>query len=455
MSLWIAELKLIFRSKFSVFSLIFLLLISTCSVYLGIKEIYSQQQTIEYLKPIQAKDVALVAKPFQNLTAGGNAGTAAYYTFHYTWDAPNTLAFAALGLRDVAPYILRIRALGLQAQLYEGETLNPELVLQGHFDFAFVLIYLSPLFLIALLHDLISIEKQSGRLNLLKSFSQFGYTTWLKRTFLRYALTFLALVTPFIFAAIYLRISIESSLIVILISLIYLAFWLGLCLLVLSRAWSAVTSATTLVSLWVILTLILPTISNLLITRQIPVAQGIDLMLEQRQAIHSAWEIPREDTMQQFFVHHPEWKDTAPLAEVFHWKWYFAFHQVGDERVASKFTEYRASLLKRQQWTEHLGWFLPSVATQTALHRLAQTDLKAQLTHQDQVIEFHKKIREHYYPYLFNEKPYFYTDFDQRPVFQAVNQSNELNIKLMLSVLICALFMLIIGLLALKLIQSY
>ena len=53
-------------------------------------------------------------------------------------------AFLALGLRDIAPYVLRVRVLGLQAQFYETETVNPELALPGRFDFAFVLIYLAP-----------------------------------------------------------------------------------------------------------------------------------------------------------------------------------------------------------------------------------------------------------------------------------------------------------------------
>lgn len=78
----------------------------------------------------------------------GDAGSVAYYGFHATWDAPSSTAFLALGLRDAAPYVLRVRALALQAQLHEGEIFNPELALAGRFDFAFVLVYLVPLFLI-------------------------------------------------------------------------------------------------------------------------------------------------------------------------------------------------------------------------------------------------------------------------------------------------------------------
>lgn len=40
-------------------------------------------------------------------------------------------------------------------------------------------------------------------------------------------------------------------------------------------------------------------------------------MLAQRQAVHGAWDLPREDTMQRFFQTHPQWQHTAPLQQVF------------------------------------------------------------------------------------------------------------------------------------------
>lgn len=59
--------------------------------------------------------------------------------------------------------MLRVRALALHAQFHESEVFNPELALAGRFDLAFVLVYLVPLFLIALLYDQVSSERQAGR----------------------------------------------------------------------------------------------------------------------------------------------------------------------------------------------------------------------------------------------------------------------------------------------------
>jgi len=408
------ELRLLVRSRLSLMTLLLLLALSGWSVFSGHHEITRQQQTIAHLAPLHEADAAAT---FARHAPDGDAGSMAYYTFYNTWDAPSDAAFLALGLRDVAPYVLRVRALGLQAQLYEGETFNPELALPGRFDFAFVLIYLAPLFVIALLHDLVSSERQTGRLQWLLSLPS-GRRIWHRRAGLRYVLLLAALVLPVLIGALVTGTHASTIAIVLLLIASYLAFWVGVSLLMAHRGWRSVTNATALMGTWAILTLVVPTLANIALTRAIPVHQGIDLMLAQREIIHGAWEIPRETTMQRFFSHYPEYQDTAPLPEGFHWKWYFAFHYLGDESVSDQVASYRAGLLARQALTERLGWLLPGVGAQAILHRIAATDLKAQLAYQDRIGDFHRQIREFYYPYLFNDRVFGREDFAQRPQFE-------------------------------------
>ncbi|WP_338759049.1 DUF3526 domain-containing protein [Massilia sp. METH4] len=411
---WLAfELRLILRSRLSTAALALLLLLASLAVWSGMHEVERQRQTIARLAPLHEQDVAALAARYPN---GKDAGNAAYYTFYNTWDAPSDAAFLALGLRDVAPYVLRIRALGLQAQLYEGETFNPEVALPGRFDFAFVLIYLAPLFAIALLHDLVSGERQSGRLRLLQAMPGAG-RLWRRRVGLRYALLFAGLALPVCAGAALSGMGLAATLVVLAVAAAYLAFWTGVSLLVATRRWRSVTNATALMGAWALLTLVLPTLANVALGRAIPVHQGVDLMLAQRQTVHGAWEVPRAETMRKFVATHPEWKDRAEVAGRFHWKWYFAFHQVGDESVAGAVRAYRDGLQARQGWTERLGWLLPGVGAQAVLHRLADTDLPAQLAYQDAIAAFHERIRKFYYPYLFNDRPFGTADFDRRPAF--------------------------------------
>lgn len=407
------ELRLVFRSRLVTAALLLLLLLSGAAVWSGMREVARERQTIARVGPLNEQDVASVARRNAESKEGGNP---AYYTFYSTWDPPSDAAFLAVGLRDVAPYVLRVRALGLQAQLYEGETFNPELALSGRFDFAFVLIYLAPLFVIALLHDLVSGERQARRLRMLAALPQ-GARMWRRRVGLRCALVFACMTLPACAGAAFSETGVLNLAVVLLVAATYLAFWAGVSLLVATRGWRSVANATALMGAWAVLTLVLPALANVALIRAVPVHQGVDLMMAQRQAVNGAWEVPRDQTMRKFFAGHPQWQDTAPLPSTFHWKWYFAFHQLGDESVAPQVQAYRAGLQARQAWTERLGWLLPGVGAQAILHRVAGTDLPAQLAYQDGIADFHRRIREFYYSYMFKDRAFGVGDYAKRPQF--------------------------------------
>ena len=63
--------------------------------------------------------------------------------------------------RSVAPTPAGEHLLQVIAPRFDD--INPELALPGRFDFSFVLVFLAPLFVIALFHDLTSAERESGR----------------------------------------------------------------------------------------------------------------------------------------------------------------------------------------------------------------------------------------------------------------------------------------------------
>lgn len=407
------ETRLLVRTPAAAMAVALLLVLASLAVWCGTREVARQRHTIERLDELQRHDLA--AKAARH--ARGDAGAAAYDTFHGTWDPPTPTAFLALGLRDAAPYVLRVRALALQAQLHEGESFNPELALAGRFDFAFVLVYLSPLILIALLHDLVASERNAGRLQMLLALPHGARAVWLRRAGLRACLVFAALALPVLGGALVNQTPRVALAAVLVVVAAHVAFWTGACLVVAFRGRSTVANATALVGAWAVLTLVLPVLGQAALTRWVPVSQGVDLMLAQRQAVHGAWDVPPQTTMQQFFRTHPQWRHTGPLPDRFHWKWYYAFQQLGDESVAAQVAAYRDGLLARQRWTARLGGWLPGVGAQTVLHRTAHTDLEAQIAYQDDVARFHDRLRSFYYPYFFDDRPFGVEDFAAQPRF--------------------------------------
>jgi ABC-2 type transport system permease protein len=410
--LWTLEARLFLRQRLALPALLLMAILSIFSVWAGMTEMSRQRDIIARIQPQQAADVASIAKW---VSKEGDAGNAAYYTFHATWDAPSALAFAAIGQRDVAPYILRVRALGLEAQLYESENYNAELALPGRFDWAFVLTYIAPLLVIILLHDLKSGEREAGRFNLLAAMARSERGLWRRRIVLRLGALWLMLVLPFAVGAMISGAHIGGIAIFFLVSAAYLVFWTLLCLWIGSRGWSSVTNAATLAASWLVLTLILPAMAHLAINMVVPVRQGVELTLAQREKIHGGWDRPKAETMQAFFKVHPEWKDTKPVEGGFHWKWYYAFQHLGDLAAGDQAKAYRAGLERRDSLTVRTGVLLPAVGVQTLLHRVAKTDMRAGLAYQDRIRIYHERLRRFYYPYLFNETPFREAEFAKTP----------------------------------------
>jgi ABC-2 type transport system permease protein len=387
---------------------------------------------------------AIAAKQLNSGSA--DAGSLGYYLPHLTVNPPAPLAFIAIGGRDLQPQALRVRLLGLHAQLYESEAINPELAMPGRFDFAFVLVYLTPLFVIALMHDLVSSEREAGRLRLLASLPAGAADTWRRRVGLRFGLLWLAALLPVAVGVLLAGAGLASFAAVALVATLYLAFWFGLAAWVAARARTSAGSAAILLACLVGLTMILPTLLDAAITRLSPVSKGGELALGQRQAVHSGWDVPKTETFEKFFRSHPEWKDTAPVTGRFHWKWYYAMHQAGDDAVAGEVAHYRAGMLARESWTARAGLLLASVNVQVLLHRLADTDLTAQLAYQDRIKAYHAQLRRFFYPYLFEERPFTQADLAKMPVYDGAAHEGSLPPGQLLALALLALGLMMVGL---------
>jgi len=410
------ELRLALQSRLAAGALLLLLALGAFAVAGGLHTIALQREAIQRVVDVQSAEVARLADKYRK---GGDAGMAAYGTPHLTVNPPSPLAFAAVGQRDLQPFTLRIRALGLQAQLYESEAINPELAAAGRFDYAFVLVYLAPLFVLVLMHDLVSGEREAGRLRLLAAQPVSPGAPWRLRFLLRYGLVLAATLPPFAVGAVIAGAPATDAALVALAASLYVAFWFGLSALVAALVRNSAASAATLLASFIVLTLVLPTLVNAAIARHISLAKGSELALAQRQEVHQGWDLPKEVTFEKFFRTHPEWRETPPVTGRFHWKWYYAMHQAGDDAVAGQVQLYRHDLLARDRWTQRAGVLLASVNVQVLLHRLAGTDLQAQLAYQDRIASFHRSLREYYYPYFFHEKPFGPADFAGTPRYEA------------------------------------
>ena len=406
------EAGLFIRTRSSVAALALLCVLASIAIGLGHAEVQRQEASIERVRALDVteRESALAGAP--------DFGDAAYAAYHLTWNPPSEMAFTAMGQRDIAPWMLRVRALALEGQIHETDSFNPELSLTGRFDYAFVMAFLLPLFAIVVMYDMVSAEREAGRIPLLVASAGNVRRLWWQRTAVRVLGLLLACLAPMWLGGLIIGTSAGALLTASAIVLVTVLVWTAVILVFSFRPWSSAVIATSLTGVWLTVALILPLGGKMLIDYLEPGIDGAQIALLQRETVNGAWDLPKEATMKPFFVTHPEWADTRPVTEPFHWKWYYAFQQRGDEVAAELSGAYRAAITRRDELTGWVALLSPPVAVQRALQRLAGTDVQASLAYEQRIRIFHEQLRRFYYPFLFNEEPYGLESLKDLPRFE-------------------------------------
>lgn len=391
-------------------------LLSASAVLLGYSEINAQRASIERLA---ALDVQERSSAWQKHSDWGDI---AYYGFHYTYDSPSSLAFAALGQRDILPWQHRVRMLALEGQIHERDPANPDLALLGQFDFALVASVLLPLLVIVLLHDIKAGERSAGRDVLLLATAG-GSGLWRRRALVLCLLLGLCVLLPFWIAALFSATAVATVLAATAAVLLHLAFWGWLVLQFARNEATAEVTACRLVGLWFVLAIAVPVLGRMAIIETTPLPESGEILMLQREVVNGAWDKPKEHTMDAFVATHPEWREQAKVDLLFEWKWYYAFQQVGDQEAAALSGRYRSGIEARELAAWWLGLVSPPLLLQKGLTCLARTDLSAALAYEDSVRAFHKEMRHFYYPLLFGKEPFNPAPLQQHPVYKETDSS--------------------------------
>lgn len=395
------ELRFMLRHKAVWVWLLLAFLFSVLAVTLGMNEINQQRTELAELKQLDQVEREVV------LSQQSDWGSAAYYTFHLTYDAPSDFAFAAIGQRDVSPWKHRIRMLALEGQIYETDANNPDFALIGRFDFAFVATLIAPLLVILLLFDLRSGEQAAGRLRLIEASAASVRRLWWGRAGLRVGALTLALCLPLLVGGLLSGTALTTLLACMIALCAYLLFWTALTLWLTPAIRTGAYNLTIMLGVWLFVCAVIPASLTQVINMSVPLPDGGEIVLTQREAVNDAWDLPKEETYAPFIDRHPEWADyTRWDSDAFEWKWYYAFQQVGDQTAEPLSVAYREGRKERDALAGRASLISPATLMQRILERLAHTDMKSAMDYETDVRDFHAQIRSWYYPRLFPNLPY-------------------------------------------------
>jgi ABC-2 type transport system permease protein len=345
--------------------------------------------------------------PFDNpanpATLGNGAGRQA--VLH---DA--ALAPIAIGQSDMMPNYYRIGTRSKVEFMYDSEIESPWNLLSGHFDLAFVVVFLLPLMIFALTFNLLSAERESGTERMLLS-QPLGLTTLALGKLLPRAAAVLG-VAGLLPVALLLAFHPEARggqvgplLGWIGIVMGYGGFWFAVALAVNSLRLSSSANALILIASWTILVLVVPLLLNLLVERLHPSPSRVELSIQTRAI--QAENLRRYDD--QFsgdfrYIEEPEAlqaKDgrieipPRTMAS-------FLARRDMDARVDALLDDFDESLVEQQAAVDRLSFLSPAILTYEGLTTLAGTDGQRYLAYRQEVSAFHDRWRKHFEPFILN-----------------------------------------------------
>jgi len=389
------------RSKGTKIGLLFLFLIGFISLLIGKQFQEKQTKNITEAAEYQKKHIARNAAFHKD-----EIGLLLYYVKFSLVNKTFPINSLAIGQRDVNPSIQSVTIRGLEGQKYDSELNNPSNLLLGNIDFSFVLVYLFPLLIIAFTYNIVSEEKESGTWKIVATQTDNTFLYILKLFYIR-ILSLIALLTIVTFIAIFiLNIPFNKSLFTFyILSILYILFWFSVCFFIVSLQKNSNFNAVILLTIWLFLIIILPATINTYIVNKYPVPEALKLTLKQRNAYHEKWDMDKKITMDKFYGHYPQFKNYGVPDNEFSWLWYYAMQQMGDDESAIQSKELETKLIQRNQASQTIAQFIPTLHTQIQLNEIAKSDLGNQLLFMQKTKEFHEKMRLYFYPKIFDIAP--------------------------------------------------
>lgn len=392
-------ITLFIRTRIFLMSLVLLLTLGVVSVFIGKQYLVKQEKAIVAAERFQKESINRNVEYHSD-----DLGLLLYYLRFTLIKQPTNISAISIGQSDVNPLLQAVTIRGLEGQKYDSDFENPSLLMSGNLDLGFVIIYLFPLVLIAMTFNLYSEEKEQGTWRILAAQTNAKIAFLLKKMSVRIVFVLLVLLMLLLFAAAFLQIPLNANFWALFIqSIFYLLFWGALCLLIISFRKKSSFNALSLISIWVVLTILLPAAVNNYVINTYQVPEALHAMLEQRDGYHEKWDLEKEAAMKGFFKEYPQYKGLPVPKDKFSWLWYYAMQHNGDMESNATSQEMKAKIEERNAISQGVALFVPTMHAQLSFNKLSGTDMIGHMQFLEALTDFHGKLREGFYPKIFDD----------------------------------------------------
>ena len=382
-------------------SLLLLVACSSFALLYGMNQSERQNEVIDRLDQlVRESDELYFEARFKD---DENIGRVHYYLRQATAHRPRPEAALSLGQRDLHSYHQSVSLRSLYTNLFDAGFENPSRSEAGHFDLAFVIVFLLPLVVIASTHDILAREIEGRTLRLLLASGCSLPKLLLSKLGARFIVTSAALFLVVSISLLLTGAHIQAFLAWNIVVLGYNLFWFSISGLIVSLAFGAARSAGLLLTVWTILTIVFPALLNLMLPRE-ATQSGAALTIQCRQVVNQAWDSDKNATKLSAQKRFAEYSKAPVEGEKFTWSWYYAMHDSGDQAVEELASNYLQGLAQKDQKTYAFSLLAPPVRTQLLLDRLAGTDLSSQLQYFKHVMATREGMQSSSLPRVFREE---------------------------------------------------
>ncbi len=312
---------------------------------------------------------------------------------------PGPLADLSVGVSDVQPMTATVsqwRSIENLFGIYQFQ--NPLALAAGPFDFAFVITFLLPLLMIVLAYDVLSEDRERGRLDLLLA----QPVAIRDLAFARLGVRFGAVLVLWVGAALVglavgegegrsVRFAIWLT-----VAAAYFVFWAALITWVVSLFLRSETTLLALVAVWALSGMIGPAVLTAAAEAAYPAPSRLAFLSDAREAASDAYK-SRADIMQGMLLDHPELTvDDYSIPEYIRTS--FLVTRTVDAKVEPVLERFDAVLSARRSFLNRLQYASPAVLTLHAFNAAAGTDLERQKRFEREVRAYKKVLGDRVEP---------------------------------------------------------
>ena len=351
------------------------------------------------------------------------AQTAKYITL-----PPTGLASFAVGQSDIQLNYVPVSMNPTHTTTNNLELENPLNLMTGSFDIAFVLIFLLPIFILAISYDLLSSEKERGTLAMILA-HPISLKELLASKIIARAGVLVASILGLGLAALFaVGTNLESADtwarfgLWITATLLYSLFWFAMAVMVNVYGRNSAANGIALAGTWLALVVVLPTLVSLLATTIYPAPSRMELTVAARDAQPAA-EKTYMARLDEYYYDHLEFIPEGDERATDFLTVAMANRNAIEKAVRPLYDEFQGQLNRQESLVQRFQFISPAIMMQLALNEVSGNSADRYEHFLNQAYDFHARWGEYFSVKFLQRDPLRPADYDRFPAFQFQEES--------------------------------